>query len=426
MKLNRLLLYGIIIALFFEARQFSFLVLGARIRSAQVLACAAIPLVLVGFLCKKWAFQKTRLDLFLWSYLGINGLAILNSRDAHRSVKIALLLFSLALLYYLVIYLAFTMEIFSRAFNLLVWVGIGEIVFGLYQVAAGVSNFALKTRLPIYPAGILQQKYLSSPWGRPYGTFVEPDWYGAICAFYALFFFVLLFSDRKRKCLPAAGLILSLAGLFLSFVRAAWLGFVFGLVWLVLFRKRSFRFGFHPARLARLALFFLVAILVLVLLFPQLRTVLLKRFLPPENERLTTLGIRFVNMKLSFQSFLESPLIGHGPGTPISQKVQFNPSLITTLLDDTGILGFSAFALFLFSLFRMAWKKLPNLEVRFQPLSLGLFAGLAGLFFSYIFTTGLWLPLTWAFMGLAVASLNVGTLPTAASETARVGTQEPG
>lgn len=124
------------------------------------------------------------------------------------------------------------------------------------------------------------------------------------------------------------------------------------------------------------------------------------------DEQLWSVDIRFLAMKESFLSFLTSPLIGQGPGT-IGKTMAFNPSLLTTLLEDTGILGFVVFLVFLFQVFRSGLKKISELDEKCQSTSFALSVALAGLFSSYIFTNGLWIPFTWVFMALAVASIKL-------------------
>lgn len=405
MKLNRLVLFGMILALFFEANPFSVRIFGVRIRAVQVLACAGAFVVLAGVLAKRWPLQKTRLGPFLWGYLGVNALAILNSQDPRRGIKITILLFSLILIFFVMVYLLLKKEIFVRAFHLFLWAGMAEMAYGLYQVGAGLINLIFKAHLPIGASGLAQVQYIGAPWGRPYGTFAEADWFAAVALFYALLFLALSFSSRPNRRFYRAGLVLSLAVLFLGFVRGAWGGFLFGLILFIVFGKRIRGLKFKPAMIIKPVAILVLAVAILIFVFSPIRQVFQKRFFPaPGQERYYTMDIRWVAVKESVRSFLESPLIGRGPGT-VGRSMSFNPSLVTTLLEDTGVLGLIFFGLFLFSFFRMGVKRIPELNEHDQPASFGLFLATAGLFASYLITCGLWMPFTWAFLGFSVASL---------------------
>lgn len=405
MKVNRLILYAMILVLFFEAYAFSVTILGVRIRLGLALSCLAVLVVLVGWLCRGWRLPKTGFDFFLWGYLGVNALAILKSQDLQRGIKITALLLVLILLFYVFLFLLFKKEIFSRAFRLFLWTGVVEITYGLYQVAAGMIRFLAHVNLPIGTSGLAQADYIGAPWGRPYGTLVEADWFAAICMFYALVFMTLTFSQNPPRRFFRAGLLLSLAALFFSFVRGAWLGFLFGLVLLLILQKRIPGLRLKPAKIIKAAAVFLLVLLLATAFFPPVRQVFQKRFFPdPGHERRYTLEIRWVAMKESFRSFLESPLLGHGPGV-VGPTMGFNPSLLTTLLDDTGLAGLTVFAIFLFLFFRQAARRIPELDDQDQLVSLGIFVGLGGLFVSYLITCGLWMPFTWVFMAFGFASL---------------------
>jgi len=405
MKLNRIVLYGMILVLFFEAYAFSVTVFGARIRMVQALNCIAVFVVLAGFFCKRWPLQKTRFNLFLLGYLSVNALAILKSKDPQRSVKITVLLFSLILLFYVFAYLLLKREVFTRSFRLLLWVGIIEMFYGLYQVAAGMINLILKVNLPIGTSGLAQAGYIGAPWGRPYGTFVEADWFGAVCLFYALLFLVLTFSQAPRRRFYRVGLVLSLAALFLGFVRGAWAGFLFGLTLFLVLRKRIRGLRFKPVMIIKPAAILLLAVIILLIISPQIRHIFQKRFLPVSGEeRLYTFEIRWIAIKESFHSFLKSPLLGHGPGS-VGRTMAFNPSLLTTLVEDTGLIGLILFVLFLFFFFQRSAREIPHLDEQDQPVSFGIFIALAGLLASYLITCGMWMPFTWVFIAFADASL---------------------
>ncbi len=192
-------IYAIIISLFFESHIFSFYLAGARIRSVQVIEVIALIGLLIAVLRGKFKLKRTPMDFLLWAYISVNFVALINAPSLRRSLKIAILLLSLALLYYVIVNFVTKRKLFEKAFNLLLYVGLAEILFGLYQVFAGMCNYYLSINLPVGHAGIVHREFIGSPWGRPYGTLVEPDWYGAISMFYALLFITLYFSRSIKK-----------------------------------------------------------------------------------------------------------------------------------------------------------------------------------------------------------------------------------
>jgi O-antigen ligase len=428
------LLYTIVFSLFLEGYAFSFYFWGMRIRGIQLLEIIGVFCLLIGTLMFKIRLKKTPIDLPLLSYILINFLALINAVWITRSIKIAILLFSLGLLYYLIYNLITTKKIFDKSFNLLLYVGLVEIIYGLYQVFAGAVNYYLDANLPIGYLGVVHSEYIASPWGRPYGTFVEPDWYGAICLFYSISFISLYHSKLKeRKRFYLLGMILSLIGLFFSFVRASWIGFVVGILALILFKNKSKLLKFNLSLFLRNTFIFFI-FFVVVILFQPIRNILKERFYPTDITAGFNLeNVRFRAVETSFKFFLYSPIIGNGPGSgaynyfveeygeeyarEIVKNIAFlgggegfNPSIIVTVFEDTGLVGFIIFLWLIGRIILYNIKKIPVISEKYQLISLSLFSGLIGLFASYLFTQGFWIPFTWVFIGFNMAALRIGEL----------------
>jgi hypothetical protein len=146
---KRLIAYAIILSLFFEGNMFSFYFYGIRVRLVQIIEIIGIIIFLILLSLNKVRLKKTPVDFSLISYVAINFIAVINSLSLKRGLKIAFLLLSLALLYYLIANLLAQKIIFEKAFNLLLVAGLLIILFGLYQVLAGALNYYLNTNLPI-------------------------------------------------------------------------------------------------------------------------------------------------------------------------------------------------------------------------------------------------------------------------------------
>lgn len=422
------LLYAIIFTVFLEANIFSFYFLGARIRVIQILEIIGFFYFFSRVLARKATLRKTPIDMFLWSYIGINFLALINAIWMSRSMKISILLLSLAVLYHLIYNLIETKDIFKRALDLLIYVGLFEILYGLYQVFAGIINWCFNANLPIGYLSMAHVEYIGSPWGRPYGTLVESDWYGAICMFYALLFALLCCTEIKKKKLSYFLMLnISVIGLFLSFVRAAWLGFIFGVLFSLFFKYKYKNLEFNMRIYIRNLFIVSMIIFTMVIISPQIRSILKGRF-----SDLNSKNIRLVLMQRSIQTLQKHILIGNGPGSSsfsylaqekgkkyakkfiktknalLKGNEGFDHSIISTVLTDTGIFGLIIFLLLIAKIIIFNFKAIPLLHQEYQLAGLGLFLGIIGLFISYIFTQGLWIPFTWVFLAFNMATIRWG------------------
>jgi len=421
------LVYAIVVTLFLEARTLSFYFFGARIRITQIFEIVGLFGLLLAVLIGETRLKKTPIDLALWAYIGINFIAISNAVWFARSLKIAVLLLSLALLYYLIVNLITTNDLFNKAFNLLLYMGLLEISFGIYQILAGICNVYIGTNFPIGHLGMIHESFINCPWGRPYGTFTEPDWYGVICAFYAILFITLFFSRiKEKKRLYFFGMIFSGLGLFFSFVRTGWIGFLGGFLFVSFFS--------HNCKLSKLSVksfvkgIILLGALFLILnsFFPTMKVIFKSRF--TVSDSVAPFGPkspRFIAITDSMKLFLKHPIIGNGPGNyssagtwsadldqmvaegKLSIETRYNPNIIATVFEDTGIIGVMLFFLLLAKIAIFNLKTIPLLHNKCQIISLGLFGGLVGLFVSYNFSTGFWIPFTWVFLAFNIASLRL-------------------
>jgi O-antigen ligase len=284
--------------------------------------------------------------------------------------------------------------------------------------------------LPIGHSGISQAEFIGAPWGRPYSTFTEPDWYGAVCMFYSLLFIYLFLSKpQERRKFYFLGSVISVAGMFLSFVRASWIGFIAGIIFLIAIRLRikAIKFKLKPLILI-LSAFFLF-FLVLTLFSSTFGGIIKNRTSKTGEASISTENVRFKQMRQSLNIFLEHPVIGNGPGSfslkgiwgnaenyynglvsegKLSLDSRYDPGIITTVLADTGIIGAVFFLLFLFTFFKYNIDVVQKIDGYYQGVSMGLLIGIIGLFSSYILSTGLWMPFIWVFLGFNIASLNLG------------------
>lgn len=206
------------------------------------------------------------------------------------------------------------------------------------------------------------QKYLLL-YGRPKGTFKDPNVYGPYLIPVALFAFAGLIYMRKNKraaLLHAAVALISATGIFLSYSRACWINFIVSLVG-YLFMAFLFRpvGSAAPFPISRIILLFVGLALCLgaVLQIPEVRDML--------SHRLTSSGLqgydrdRFRTQKMALESVTQRPL-GIGPGQAEQTFHYATHSSYMRVLSENGVIGAAAFVVFLAaSLIRgvvMGWR----------------------------------------------------------------------
>ncbi|MBD3232569.1 MAG: hypothetical protein GF315_02485 [candidate division Zixibacteria bacterium] len=417
--------YALIIVLFFEGHAFSFHAAGARIRVAQLVEITGLLILFLLIITNRLRLVKTPLDIPLLAYVAINFLAVTQSPVVQRGVKISILILSLMFLYYMVVNIVRTRKVFDTVFKLLLYAGIIEVLFGLYQVLAGISVHYLGINMPIGHLGLAHTDYINSPWGRPYGTLPEPDWYGAVCLFYAILFSILYFSrlESHRK-LYFWGMIISSVGLLFSFVRASWVGFIAGLFVASLIS--------HKVSLSRLRpRYFLAAITVLIVI-TMLLFAISPGFRGIIDSRISTISgqsVRLLTTIHAINLFLQKPILGNGPGCythlgiwgnsdelhdlrleagVLRDEEKYDPNIITTILSDTGIIGTIAFLVLLWVFVKYNFYAFKKIRNEYQIISFALFGAIVGLFVSYVFSTGFWMPFTWVFVALNICAIKIG------------------
>ena len=445
-------IYFIFLSLFFESEQFSIFIANFRIRPINYFIFIIFVCMISRAIFKKDNFKNTPLDIPIFLYLCTNIIAINYAPDFFRAYKIFILLLSLVITYYIVVKLLDGNKKFDILFDMFLVIGFLEISFGLYQFFAAYLNQVFGLIMPVGPKGIMHAEYINFSFGRPYGTFVEPDWYGAICMFFAVVFLVLFFSkSEKRRGFHLAGLVISLTGLLLSFVRACWISLAIAIIIIILL---NIRFKFLEVKFKRIVTLLCIIIAVILFLFSLTNSSILSVFTKNQkalsavedsniSETLTDRfssgethadfgknNTRLLQWKQSIKLFLDSPVIGHGPGSfgvlglfegeniryynslvenkVISENSKFDPNIILTILEDTGISGLICFIFLAFYFFKYNVIYLKNKNILNKNRCFSFFVGLIALFVSYFFTTGLWISFTWVILAMNISMLSKG------------------
>ncbi len=222
-------------------------------------------------------------------------------------------------------------------------------------------------------------------------------------------------------------MVISILGLLFGFVRASWVGFFGGILFLSLFGPKvklsKFRFNLS----IKLLLFLFLFISTLIFLSPAFKNIIESRFVT--KTPISTMSVRFVQAYKAVRLFLNHPIIGNGPGSfailgvwghaeeyyqqlvekgKVNPEGRFDPCLYTTILEDTGIIGALLFLLLSLKFLSYNLRMIPKIDNHYQIISMSLLGGLIGLFISYVFTQGFWIPFTWVFLGFNIVSIRIG------------------
>jgi O-antigen ligase len=125
-------------------------------------------------------------------------------------------------------------------------------------------------------------------------------------------------------------------------------------------------------------------------------------------------------MVISFQLFRQRPLVGNGPGsfsvlgTPGAHEDyyietgadltrMYDPSILTTVLNDTGLLGSAAFLVLIAAYFDYVRRQSRRMGERvWRNTASAAHCAFVGLFASFFFTHYFWMPFTWLFLAIVV------------------------
>lgn len=385
----RLRFFLLMATLFLESTDFSFESPIGRLRPDLLVIMLLAGGMMVDYIIES---RRFRLDLTGWmlaAYIGTNVLSFTRSADPHMSLRIIGLLGA-----WLIVHVAILTHCTTerRAAEMFRW------FVGFMGVQAVI--------------GILQ---MVGTFVRPTGTIGSGDSdYFALVMMIALLLMNVLQVLKVELFGPRADRLLTIGfalNTLLSFVRSAWIGYLGGILALCVL-VMSGRFGKVSSRLKNLAV---TAVGVTVIVFtafglsPSLREFFWLRLSLNDNSSLSIKSnTRLVLMAASWNGAMQSPIIGNGPGAfstqgqlldiDFSRNVAFDPSIATTLMNDTGIVGTLVFAAFAAALFFSGVRAFKTGEgTIWGPLSLAHALASLALLMSYVMTNGLWLPFSWVF-----------------------------
>ena len=336
-----------------------------------------------------------RADKLLIAYMAANLVSsIFMSPDAKQTIKWAVQQILAILPYFWLRLLAGREDIFRRAFRILLMVATAE---AAYAIAAQYSNLLFSTGF-----GMSLEQY--GDLGAPFGTLYEPNFLGAYCAAAAVM--MLTMYIRKGGFWYIAGYMLTLAGMALSFSRAALLTCIVALSFVLFLALR--RRWVNKRMLLRI---FLASAIVWVALSPVIFRSYEERFSQIEVGDVNAdpnVLTRTVQLAMGVDQWLDHPILGNGT---ISFQLMFDWQSLGSdwealgwlgnteirILHDTGIVGFGLFVAFVISLVSAARRVMRERDI---PELLALMVGAGVYLLTFQATEGTVMAFCWVHLGL--------------------------
>jgi len=388
-KFGLLLLLTVV---YLESLPFSFETPIGRIRPNLVMVAVITIGMILDIMIRRTPIRVPKPVVFLAAYVAVNIFCLFKSESPAMSIRVVCLLTGFLAV---CIYMAncFSTEQSSlKIVRFFFFLGVVQALIGLLEITGATFE-------------------------RPAATMGSGD-----SDYFALVMMgnLLVFNSLQMLGVRVFGRILDLliSGLFAvnvyySFVRSSWIGYMLGLCFMVglVFLGNLGRSTGSRKRgvivVGITCVFFFGAYLAI----PQIQSAVLDRVSFSETGTASIQeNIRIEMMRESWGNALSSPIFGNGPGAFTSQGhsleidygrgVAFDPSIATTIMNDTGLLGTIAFLIFLWEYYRYIFRAIklkPNsimakYAVSFSVAVFGLLAG-------YLMTNGLWLPFSWVFFG---------------------------
>lgn len=319
-------------------------------------------LVFIGLWLRRGNSIFRRSDLLLGFFLIVIGLNVFFAQQRNVALGFYLnIVLPLVSIYYI------ASESFSKEtpFSVLAkTISIFSILVALFGVLECIFKFN-----PIYKYLIGNSYYKRYITGfvRPMSTQFNPVVLGSYLVASLPFNFLLFKQDKSLwKILGAVGIVLNTVVIILTFSRTIFLGLI-GMIVFYLFLGKKFR----------ALLIFCIFILILTFLLTYLPYPL-NRF----GINLMTIGncgmvsdYRFERVAMVGHIIKEHPLVGIGfkhfrirfyeyyPGKDtVPYEFMIPDNMYLLILSETGIIGFLAFLLFIFSIFKKAYRKLKILS----------------------------------------------------------------
>lgn len=398
---TKLLIFIFIALLFLDSTDFSIITPLGRIRPNIIFILFLGILNIIKFInskVNKFLFTKSSLLLILYIFINIISFICigLDSNRLNYGFRILLLLF-----YWLIVFL-FIENIFKNKLHIFYFIKI-LFIFGFIQGLLGIFQWLV---LGIRPTGTISD-----------GS--DADYFGILIMWFLIV--LIVFRILKVNIISNKFDILLIFifsfNVYFSFVRSAWIGLIGGFFFISYLSTFKI-FGSHHNVQRKLFIYFLFILTIILILFfisPNVQAFAISRISNDTGDQNSIQGnIRLVMMAGSWANALSSPIIGNGPAAFAIQGMQldipwagdfaFDPSIVTTLMNDTGIIGTLSFLLFVIYIIRKPIKTFKkNPENILLKYAIAFSVGVLSLCIAYIPSTALWIPYSWVFFSLPTA-----------------------
>ena len=346
-----------------------------------------------------------RMDYWILAYVVINYVSSAFASVAPSATLRWALMNNLAVLpYFLIRLLVRDMETLRKAFRIMLVVGIAEAAYGILCYA---SYHAFGTT-----TGMGVGQYLVNV-AAPYGSLYEPNLFGSYAGFCAVVFLALYAVGGQHRLGALICFIVASLANILSLSRAALVSLVIASIW-VFWKARGNKAGSYR----RLAVFFPIAALILIISVTVIGGVLQERFSSLFEQGLeeeTTLT-RYVVIVEALKDIPGHLLLGNGTS---SLQLSFEwatyipeweaerawvANVIVRIVHDTGLLGLTAFLAFLISLWLKVRRGLLVRDSDDVPMLVGLSAGALLYGISFQSTDGTILAFCWVHIGFLASA----------------------
>jgi O-antigen ligase len=372
-----------------------------------VAALVALVILVRVVLCE----ERLRLrgcDWLLLAFVGMNyaGSSI-NSPEPKATLRWALLFTLATASYFVLVHLLSDRERFQKAMKIFLMAGAAEAVFGILCY--------ISFRLTGNQFGITVFSFLEDSPGV-HGSLWEPNIFGSYAAAFALMFlFYRLTSGARRGWYTLGFLITALASL-LSIARAAWIGFLTGLLFLLWYAASQGKVRVRRliSSLAAVLLVGLGLLLVAGLGYGYLRERV--ETLAHPTEAPTFVG-RLYYDSLALEHVREHSLLGWGSSsftifwewdTPEGPGPAWVGNLEVRVLHDTGAIGLTIFLAFLVKLLREGAKTLKRTRNQEDLRNIGaLLSGWIVLLVAFQATDATTMAFPWVHLGLLAAATRI-------------------
>lgn len=400
-----------------------YLDIGVKIRLYEILTLAMLGgwgLRTITGEGKLRSLNHNPLILPIAAILVTNILSLRNTVSASDSMIILAINTFLLLLYLLIYYHLYSVNIYKQALLVLVFVSNIAAIYGIYQSVAYFAgiNFGLG------PADKLAN-WAPNLWGRgrSFSTFAEPVEFAAYTMAVVLLLIPLLNTRYFQRWKPyiAISLIIQIIANILAMSRTAWLGLIAGVFLYLLLsftkKKKKKIFNFSKTVLLIISIVFLLSVL-LAMFFPRIYANLIDRTL--QRHTYSTLSGRVKQVHSYIAEIPEHPVIGHGIGMGPEIGLQSlglktenhrggsGPNVFVSIAFQTGILGLIAWIWLYFTFARKTLSALRQTSSGFfHPVLTSLFMATIAIVLTYQVNYFFIQPFFWVYLAFTMAAVRL-------------------